>query len=92
MDKTAFTETKIFKVFTICIGILLILFYGFFILPVLVNFPDSWVGALYVTVGLGAGISCFFYIKNKSKILLIYIAIAFLVMAFFMAKMYLGES
>lgn len=89
MNKIPLTESKIFKVFTIGIGILLILLYGTFILPVLVNFPDSWMGALYVIAGLGAGISCFIYIKSKSTTLLIYIAIAFLAMAIFITKIYI---
>jgi hypothetical protein len=46
----------------------------------LVNLPASWMGILYTGAGIGAGISCFIYLKKTSWKLLIYIGTALLMM------------
>ena len=68
--------TILHKVFFIIIGLVLILFYGFLFMRAFVNLPDSWKYVLFTGTGLGAGISCFIYLKNRSRVLLLYIGAA----------------
>jgi hypothetical protein len=72
--------TTIFKAFLVAIGIALIGFYGMLFPAALVNLPASWMGILYTGAGIGAGISCFIYLKKTSWKLLIYIGTALLMM------------
>jgi hypothetical protein len=70
-----------FKAVLVIFGLALLWFYGILFIAALVNLPASWMGLLYTSVGIGAGISCFICLKKNSKILLIYIGIAVLLMA-----------
>jgi hypothetical protein len=78
----------IFKVVLVAVGIALIGFYGMLLPAALVNFPLSFLGILYTGAGIGAGISCFIYLKKASWKLLIYIGVAFLMMAITLVNMY----
>jgi hypothetical protein len=72
--------TTIFKAGLVVIGIALLGFYGMLFPAALVNLPASWMGILYTGAGIGAGISCFIYLKKTSWKLLIYIGTALLMM------------
>jgi len=70
-----------FKAVLVIIGLALVWFCGILFIAALVNLPASWMGLLYTSAGLGAGVSCFISQKKNSKTLLVYIVIAFLFMA-----------
>ncbi len=71
----------IFKALLVSMGIALIGFYGILFPAALINLPASWFGVLYTGAGIGAGISCFIYLKKASRKLLIFIGIASLFMS-----------
>lgn len=81
INKRLIATTFIFKAILIGVGVALIGFYGMLFPAALVNLPNSWIGTLYTTAGIGAGICCFIYLKKASWKLLIYIGVAFPMMA-----------
>lgn len=63
------------------IGTVLIYIYGIMFITGIVGLPETWLGVFYGAPGLCAGICCFYYLKTRSWIMLIFIGLAFLFVA-----------
>ena len=68
------TDSIVFRIIMLLIGIVLICFYGILMVGAIVNLPVSWFGFLYSLIGIVSGILCFFYFFKKTKVLLAVIA------------------
>lgn len=73
-------NSRPFRIAMLLLGIGFIIIFGLMFIAVGVNLPDSWVGLIYVFVGLDGGVSGVRYYKNQHRILLIPIGAA-LIMA-----------
>ncbi len=62
---------RLFRIFVLFLGIGLFVIYGMMLLVVGVNLPDSWVGLIYVSIGLTGAAACFRYFHKQKPILLI---------------------
>lgn len=82
-----------FRVFILVLGIGLFVLYGIMLVTVGINLPDSWVGLVYVTVGLAGGLASFRYYRRQKPILLVPIAIALiLIVAILIGTLLFGHK
>jgi hypothetical protein len=59
------------RVLVLAMGIAFIVIYGLMLIVVTSGLPDSWVGLIYVCIGLSAGVAGIFYFLHQSRILLV---------------------
>jgi len=63
--------SRSFRIFVLLLGIGFFVIYGMMLLVVGVNLPDSWVGLIYVSIGLTGAAACFRYFGKQKPIFLI---------------------
>ncbi len=68
------------KIIIVLTGISLCVFYGFFVVAALVNFPESWLGVFYCFTGITSGVLCFVYIFKKNNLFFLIIVPAVIFM------------
>ena len=74
-------ESLPFRIFVLCIGIVLIPLFGIFFVAAWAHFPATWVGVIYSLYGLVAGICGIVYFFRKEFFLLLVVAPAAILMA-----------
>lgn len=67
---------KPFRIFVLLLGVVFFAVYGAMFVVVGINLPDSWLGLIYVVVGLAGAVACIRYFRNQSRILLVPISAA----------------
>jgi drug/metabolite transporter (DMT)-like permease len=70
-----------FRVLVLLLGIALLIVYGAMFVVVGVNLPDSWIGLIYVIIGLIGAFTSFLYFLNPRPILLIPVSAALILIA-----------
>jgi hypothetical protein len=90
---SAFNETPLFRRLIVAVGLMLFVIYGLMFIPVAVNLPASWPGAVYAAVGLAGAICSFAFLKYRRRILLVPMVIAVLMTVIWGAAIVVfGES
>lgn len=67
---------KPFRIFVLLLGVVFFAIYGAMLIVVGINLPDSWLGLIYVVVGLAGAVACIQYFRKQSRILLVPISAA----------------
>lgn len=65
-----------FRIFVLLLGVVFFAVYGAMFIVVGINLPDSWIGLTYVIVGLAGAVACIQYFRNQSRMLLVPISAA----------------
>ena len=77
---SAWRTSKPFRIFVLLLGVGLFIVYGMMLVVVGINLPDSWVGLVYVIVGLAGATACFLYFRKQKSIFLIPILAALILL------------
>ena len=72
--KIGFTTLPI-RVLVLAMAIVFIVIYGLMLIVVSSGLPESWVGLIYVCIGLSAGFAGIFYFFHPTRILLVPISL-----------------
>ena len=85
--------SKPFRIFVLTLGIGLFVVFGMMLIPVSVNLPDSWMGLLYVVVGLtGATASVRYYFTQRRILLIPILAATLLITTILVGTLLFGHG
>ena len=85
------THSLALRFLILLVGVVIIVAYALMAIVVTSGLPASWIGLVYVTVGLSAGIACIVFFFHQSRLCVLVIVLGVLQsLIFFIGNMLAG--